>query len=733
MRKSRKAKRASIPIQGGLNMKRLIQLRAPSAEQFITSQYGRFRGVDFGTDPFLVDPTRSPSAVNVISDAGGYPEKRLGWRVLHELNAPINGLYSFVKSNGDTVRVAHCNNKFYTWTTNPLVAAVDLGVTANNAKSTSFVYANKLYILDGTKYWVYDGTTIAEVTGFVPTTSIGNPPAGGGVAFEAVNLLSAQRKNSFVGDGGKAEVCRLQISTVATVAGNVTVTLNGVAVTTAVLTTDTVAGLAIKIGATAYTGWTTAVLGDTVTFTATAVGVKADALYTPGTTGALGNMITLTQGADVVMVYQLDTTGIGSVDAVVVGGVTKTVTTHYTVNLTTGQITFTAGNGPTTPANNVDNVVITFTKTVAGYADKIKKCTIAAWFGMGDAYRLFLSGNPDSPNMDWQSATYNPTYFPDTGYTQIGSSSSRIMGYLRQYDNQLVIKSDNEQDATIYMRTAEIDGEGTIYFPLKQGVSGIGAVSARSFATLNDDPLFLAKEGIHAPSLAYGGVGQQRVTEKRSRFVDAVLTKESNLNTAVATVWNNLYILCVNSHCYVADGRQPRVSKHGYEWFYWTNIPALCFLPLGDDLFFGTADGEVCAFNVGLGSSAFNDDGEAVDAWWATKLDADGDFMRYKTLPLRGSGVLVKPYAHSTASIYVRTEKDIETLANSLALDVFDFGDLDFDNLLLDTAGNSETLSINYPVVKYKALQLIARNKTVNEGFGVYGFIKRFRIGGYVE
>lgn len=97
---------------------------------------------------------------------------------------------------------------------------------------------------------------------------------------------------------GVAEVASLLVSAIPTGAGNVTVNLNGTAVTVAVdptveTTTDLVAA---KIRATSFTGWTTGGTGSAVTFTATAVGTKTDATYSAGTTGATGTMTTTTQG-----------------------------------------------------------------------------------------------------------------------------------------------------------------------------------------------------------------------------------------------------------------------------------------------------------------------------------------------------------------------------------------------------------------------------------------------------
>ena len=45
--------------------------------------YQRFRGLDLSTDETQIDDSRSPKMVNMISDSGGYPEVRVGWRALH--------------------------------------------------------------------------------------------------------------------------------------------------------------------------------------------------------------------------------------------------------------------------------------------------------------------------------------------------------------------------------------------------------------------------------------------------------------------------------------------------------------------------------------------------------------------------------------------------------------------------------------------------------------------------
>jgi hypothetical protein len=806
---------------------RPVRYPAPPSPPEHTRQYDRFRGVDFSTDPAKVDRSRSPYAQNVVSDAGGYPEKRPGWAVLQTITggSAVNGLHFFVTSGGTLICVAHVGTKLYTWdeeaTTvtlevtgtatsdgdisisldgaDPVVIAVlttdDLagiaakiaageyegwtaaadgaevtftaavpgdkadpvfdggttGATATtamhaptsiyasmaDAKSVSFVHNGKLYLLDGAHYLVYDGTNpVAAVTGYIPTTVIGRAPSGGGTVLEPVNLLAAGRKNSFIGDGGEREVCRLQISTGARAAGNLSIILGGATVNVALLSTDdTVAEVLAKVDAATYTGWSKQVVGDTVIFTADAVGAKSDAQVNPNDTGVLCNMITLTQGADAVTAYQLDAAGLDDTAVTaVVAGVAKAETTDFSVDRSTGVVTF---NTAPPSGQGVDNVVITFYKTVAGYADRISKCRIATWFGMGNDSRVFVSGNPDYPNMDWQSGLYDPTYFPDTGYTKVGADSSAIMGYLKQFDNLLVIKADNEQDATIYKRTAELDADGNPVFPLRQGVAGVGAVSRDAFGVLRDDPLFLAKEGVFALTTGYGDVTQQRYAQERSGFVKARLTREAGMENAVAAVWNGLYVLCVNGRAYVADSKQKTgkssTETAGYEWYYWTNIPAVCFMVYADKLYFGTDDGRICRFSTQDSVYRFADDGQPIVAIWSTIADDDGDWMRYKTMPRKGSGVMIKPYSRSSVKIYVRTDTLMDTLVKTAGTDIFDFADVDFTAFTFETADAPQVIPLGTKVKRYKTLQIIVKNDTVNEGFGVYGIIKRYTLGNVVK
>ena len=175
---------------------------------------------------------------------------------------------------------------------------------------------------------------------------------------------------------------------------------------------------------------------------------------------------------------------------------------------------------------------IAFSKTVEGYADKINQCRIAGLYGGKNDTRVFLAGNPDEPDCDWQSGLYDPTYFPDLGYTRMGTDASAIVGYLKQYDSQLVIKSGGAQEATSYLRSYLMADDGTALYPLQQGAQGEGAAAPRSFATLNNLPLFLSARGVQG---VFGtAVAEQRTIRSVSDAIVPRLAAEADLADACA-------------------------------------------------------------------------------------------------------------------------------------------------------------------------------------------------------
>lgn len=245
-----------------------------------------------------------------------------------------------------------------------------------------------------------------------------------------------------------------------------------------------------------------------------------------------------------------------------------------------------------------DSVFVRFKVTNEETADYINHSTIITTFGYnGNNNRIFVTGNPEFPNIDWFSETDDPTYFPAQNYTRIGFEP--IKSYLRLNDGTLaILKGVSDTDATIYYRKSMIYN-GQEVFPIASGVKSIGNISKYANANLLNDPLTLSELGIYS---IVGSDYQEKFAMERGYFVKNKLLAEENLEDAIAITFRDKYYLAVNGNVYIADARYASRVKDSnsdfqYEWYFWNNIPVRTWLTYNNQLYFCTKDGNICKFD----------------------------------------------------------------------------------------------------------------------------------------
>lgn len=129
----------------------------------------------------------------------GALRKRPGMKAVHTFPGEIQGTWcGYV--GGEYVQVAAAAGKLWKIGFPATTAVSELGALAD-AHTEFFGFREKLYILNGTQYKVFDGHTLADVTGYVPTVLVGVGADGSGTELEQINKLSSKRKYRIATDG----------------------------------------------------------------------------------------------------------------------------------------------------------------------------------------------------------------------------------------------------------------------------------------------------------------------------------------------------------------------------------------------------------------------------------------------------------------------------------------------------------------------------------------------------
>lgn len=559
----------------------------------ITRNYTDFRGVDF-TDR-EVSLHRSPDSLNLWKDykkLGKCIETRPDIELVATYDNTIYGLFFYSVGNKEMM-IVHSGTKLYRVEG---TTKTELFTGMKPAKSNAFVYNQILYIKDGINYLKYDGETLAQVTGYIPTTSIGRKPTGGGTVYEDVNMLSAWRKNTFLADGESKD-------------------------------------------------------------------------------------------------YYLDAMDIdGEAPVVLVNDNTMAYGTDFDYSPSTGKISFTVAP-PKPLTDGQDNVVITFKKTVTGYADRINKCTLLQVFDN----RVFFSGNKDYPNTVWHSSLNDPSYCSDLDYYNEGLDLSPVKSMVAGNNALWVFKEPSQANTTVFYHNPIVDAEyGKIYPSVHSSISTGCVATGINF---NDDIAFFSDRGMEAIN---GDVTTEQVVAHRSSMIDSRLLNETNYKNLILEEWEGYLLVIIDNKVYLADSRAMVVNQNHneYEWFYWEldkNIT--CTKVHKGVLYLGTAEGIYTLTNNG---------DRNIESYWTTTADEFNYGQYQKTTNKRGCVI------------------DMEGSSVTVSAKI-DNGEFE----TIDTYENVKGYVVSR--IKKKKWKSIQLKFSSNKPFSLYGSTLEAYVGGYVK
>ena len=559
----------------------------------ITRNYTDFRGVDF-TDR-EVSLHRSPDSLNLWKDykkLGKCIETRPDIELVATYDNTIYGLFFYSVGNTEMM-IVHSGTKLYRVEGD---TKTELFTGMKPAKSNAFVYNQILYIKDGINYLKYDGKTIGQVVGYIPTTSIARKPAGGGTVYQDVNMLSAWRKNTFLADGESKD-------------------------------------------------------------------------------------------------YYLDAMDIdGEAPVVLVNGNTMVYGTDFDYSPSTGKITFTVAP-PKPLTDGQDNVIITYKKTVTGYADRINKCTLLQVFDN----RVFFSGNQDYPNTVWHSSLNDPSYCSDLDYYNEGLDLSPVKSMVAGNNALWVFKEPSQANTTVFYHNPVVDAEYGKIYPSTHSNISTGCIATG--INFNDDIAFFSDRGMEAIN---GDITTEQVVAHRSSMVDSRLLAETNYKNMILEEWEGYLLVIVDNKVYLADSRAMVVNQNHneYEWFYWEldkNIT--CTKVHNGVLYLGTAEGIYTLTNNG---------DRNITSYWTTTEDEFNYGQYQKTTNKRGCVIDMEG-----SSITVSTK--------------IDNGEFE----TIDTYENVKGYVVSR--IKKKKWKSIQLKFSSNKPFSLYGSTLEAYVGGYVK
>lgn len=530
----------------------------------------------------------------------------------------------------------------------------------NPHRSRSWQFENKLFIVDGHSYWVYDAdldvfeNVINSTYAHTPIMYISCDPDGSGRQYEDKNLLTKKFEQRYTVDSTHASDSVFQL------------------------------------------------------------------IFKPLT-------------ADSVEVQVMDNNGVMQ---------DKVEDVDYTVDRTNGQVKFQPGHLPgVTPVSGEDNVYITacyISDAPMSNSDCITNCTIGALFGINGATdRLFLSGNPAYPNVDWHSDMYNPGFFPDTSYSKLGRDTSSIVGYTLVNNYLAAHKDENETEHNIIVREGNLIAVGetskdgvTTYdekpaFKIINTLQGPGSIAPDTFSYLQTEPLFLTRSGVFA--ITAQDITGEKYSQNRSFYVNGSLLEENGLEQSFALTYKDMYFLFVNGKAYVVDGLQPirtdrsePYATRQYVCFYLTDIPATIAWAQDETLYFGTTNGKICSFYRDEEAlTSYNDNGAAIKAWWET-ADLDGSLF-YKNKAFRYIAVRLMSAIYSTVTLSacrrgIWSRIKSKTFSNR----TFNFSGLTFSTLTFNNDSSDPVMSAKIRVRKIDKARFKIENSNINEPFGIH-------------
>lgn len=411
------------------------------------------------------------------------------------------------------------------------------------------------------------------------------------------------------------------------------------------------------------------------------------------------------------------------------------------------RVVFSTAPFKTTPTGITNNIGTSSTRDVPTnepniritYAECIRERLPVVWAGYWRKERTlaFSSGSIMVYDGRLFVASGDRVYYSRAGeYFVIDDNyyidmDSTVTGFLKTSNGLGVIC---EGSHPIYILSGEYSE--TLAMPVytaKASNANIEPVISTVDGAFNDEPIVITRGGIYGITTNYHS---DKYSIKRSGKIDKRLCAEPDLGSAVGIVFDGYLWVAVGTKMYVLDGRHKDASRNGdnsYECYYFEGLPAITNM--------WQANGRMY-FSNGTNTYVWNDDldgelqyidgllwnvsygrwmgGNPVKASWKSVLDGDGAPQYYKTLQKKGTMVTLAPPMQTSCQITLIRDAHDKIYAGRFNGSTFSLSDAALDAFT------------KKKVKKYKRLQFVVENNEP-EPFGIISIVKSFVLNNYAK
>jgi hypothetical protein len=564
-----------------------------------------------------IDISQSPYLLNMTLDDGGLPKSRLGQANLFPTSLgtdKINGVYPDYK--GYTIFA--CGTKLYKQQSGN--QPIEIYSSLTNSKAFFFVFNGLLYMLNGSQYLKYDGSTVSDVVPYIPTVSLNRKPdASESTVNESWNLIGRGFTDSFNGDGS------------------------------------------------------------TKTYKLSFAGLDSDT---------------------------------------VISNVGGTEGSGFTVDRTTGEVTFTTASGT---GNN--NVKITAYKTFADNKEQILNCTRAI-----ESYgRIFITGNSNIPNAYWVmgiSDSNDCSYFPTKYIYKLTKSNKPVTGFTIHFGKLIVFT----EDMTCTVDNSTFDNQAS--FPINYLNTEVGCDMPDSIQLIDNNPVWCNTYSgvkILVSSLIEGEKNVKDLSfNVNGDYERPGLLAEAGLKQAVSFDSDGKYgIVLPSGIAYVWDYERGYSLNNpkSMKWFKWDNIKASCFFTRDNTLMYGHSErGQLCKF-----INALNDFGQSINRVFRLKLLDFGypDWEKAIT-----DTILVTRPSNSSIKVKYYNKDDVvmeQTISQSTT-NSFKWSTFKWSTFTWKVQRLAVTIRIKLKLKKLRYLDLEFSNDEFNQDLSIIGLTIKYSM-----